>query len=183
MVLLQAERLRSRLAGGPDWRGADAIVRSAQHMASQPRDLVGSARLEVGLLRLSVAPRSLGALLPRLEAERAADWGGRVRLAVSPGLPPVSADAERLARAVASLAWALRASPGEVRLEAALAHGDVVVSARSPSANAPPRFDRRRAGGDLPPPTRPCTPPGSSSRPTAAASGSSAAPTAKAPCS
>jgi signal transduction histidine kinase len=83
---------------------ARTIVESARRMGSLTRDLVDSARLESGQLRVSPVPLDvaefLGDLLERLDVVIASD---RVHLAVPEDAPLVLADPDQLERIVVNL--------------------------------------------------------------------------------
>ncbi len=83
---------------------AQAILTSAQRMNVMIQDLVESARLEVGQLKLNLQPVDLGAFLADLQRRlRGALDVARVRLEVAPGLPTAWADPDRLERILVNL--------------------------------------------------------------------------------
>ena len=113
-------------------RSAAHIVRSAERMNRMISDLVDSARLESGQLRLVKRSVDLAALLAGLlEQSAGALEVGRVRVEVPAGLPAISADPDRLERVLTNLlSNALKYSEGDtpVVVSAAERNGEVVVS-------------------------------------------------------
>jgi PAS domain S-box-containing protein len=104
-VILAQAKLLGRRAETQDAlrQRADAISRSAQHMAALLGDLVESALLEAGKLRLDLAPVDVVALAHDLRRRLAAAYGDRIRVEAPPLLPPVVADAARLERILSNL--------------------------------------------------------------------------------
>ncbi len=134
IILLQAERLQGLLGADPSSRArgaADAIASTTLQLDAMMRDLVESARLEAGLLRLAPEPVHLAPFAAQLLARAGLADAGRVRLEIPERLPPVAADPARLDRIfrnVVSNALKFSSPPAEVRVGAAEAFGDVVVS-------------------------------------------------------
>ncbi len=133
--LQKADLERERLS-------ADAIAINARRMNAMIQDLVDAARLESGQLRLNrqlVDLRSfISDLLRRLGP---AMETGRIRAEVPEGLPPVSADPDRLERILTNLlSNALKySSPGsEVLVSAQRWDGDVVTSVSDRGPGIPP---------------------------------------------
>jgi len=113
-------------------RSVEAIVSGAQRMSAMIEDLVDSARLESGQLRLERQPVELGPfladLLRRLKGIMEI---GRVRAEIPEALPPASADPNRLERILTNLLGnALKYSPAgtEVLVTATATDGEVTVS-------------------------------------------------------
>ena len=105
-VILGHARMLGRRAEGPEaLRGrAEAILTSAQRMASMLDDLVESALLEAGKLRLERAPVNVGALVSDLRARLAAHLDSERIRVIAPERPvQVLADAARLERVVVNL--------------------------------------------------------------------------------
>jgi PAS domain S-box-containing protein len=89
---------------GPEERSAEAIVTSARGMNAMIQDLVDSARLESGQLKLSLTPVDLRQLVLDLKGRLAAVYDvSRIRLEAPERLPPVAADPERLERVLVNL--------------------------------------------------------------------------------
>ena len=135
IILGQAQLLCRRLDAGDIQqarRSSEAIATSAQRMNVMIQDLVDSLRVEAGRLELSPRPIDLGSYLrDLLQRSATALQTGRVRLSVPPGLPPASADPNRLDRIVLnllshSLKYSGPESPVDLRVERA--NGEVVVS-------------------------------------------------------
>jgi signal transduction histidine kinase len=82
---------------------SDAIVKSAHAMAAMLTDLVESALLEAGKLRLDLAPVDVAALALDLRRRLAAAYGDRIRVDVQPGIGPIVADGGRLERILSNL--------------------------------------------------------------------------------
>jgi len=83
---------------------AEAIATSAQRMASMLNDLVESALLDAGKLRLEKDPLDLGAMVRELRERLAAPYDGeRIRVEVPPMLPRLMADANRIERVLMNL--------------------------------------------------------------------------------
>ena len=121
---------------------AEAIAVSAQRMNAMIQDLVDAARLESGQLRLNLQAVDLSAflsdLLRRLEPTLET---ARVRVDLPEGLPPVSADPNRLERILTNLlSNALKYSPPgtEVRVTAEPRDGEVVTSISDQGPGIPP---------------------------------------------
>lgn len=85
-------------------RSAGAILTSAQRMNAMIQDLVDSARLEAGQLRIAVQPVQLPTFVSDLR-ERMAGTPGAERIRVQPAgaLPAVLADPDRLERILSNL--------------------------------------------------------------------------------
>jgi signal transduction histidine kinase len=104
VVLLQVERLRRAAATATETSAIEAIATAGRQMSAMTRDLTESAHLESGALRLSREPVHLRPLVLELVALlRGALPIDRVWVDISPDLPPVAADAPRLARVVQNL--------------------------------------------------------------------------------
>lgn len=103
----QAELLlrRLRLAGaaGRELRGAEAILASARRMNTMIQDLVDAARLENHQLRLDLKPLDLYPFVVSLAEQLWAADGERIKVEPAESLPPVLADADRLARVLGNL--------------------------------------------------------------------------------
>ena len=81
-----------------------AILTSAKRMNVMIQDLVDSVRGQLGRLELNRKPVDLGQFLADLLQRSEASYEmGRVHLAIEQGLPPVSADPDRLERIVLNL--------------------------------------------------------------------------------
>ncbi|MBI3976968.1 MAG: PAS domain-containing protein [Chloroflexi bacterium] len=117
-------------AGLSAYRGnVDAIGISARRMDAMIRDLVDSARLEAGQIRLERVPVNLGVFVADLlERSRPLVDLHRIQVAVPLDLPPVPADPDRLERILTNLlSNALKYSPPTA---------EVLVSARQDGAVA-----------------------------------------------
>ena len=117
---------------GPEMHGAEAIVTSAKRMNAMIEDLVDSARLESGQLRLEKRPVDLNAFVSDLlhRAKEAMDVG-RVKVDIPAELPTVLADPNRLERILTNLLTnALKYSPleTEVLFRAESTNKEVLVS-------------------------------------------------------
>ncbi len=132
VILFQAERL-ARIAGeqGDErvLRSAVTAVASARRIDAMLRDLVDSARLDRGAVRLEPRPVSLPALVRDLLAGSAGVLDvGRVEMQVPDDLPRVRADASRLERILANLVSnALKYSEPGTPVRVAAARQDRVV--------------------------------------------------------
>ncbi len=162
-VLGQAQLLHRRLeqAGRParDLESARAVVAGARRMNTMIQDLVDSARMESGQLRLSIEPLDmrgfLGDLMKRLSTVMDI---GRVRARVPEGLPPVLADTDRLERIMTNLlSNALKYSPAESEVTVTVRReGDQLITAAIdrgpgiPAEDLPRLFQRyvRAAGSE-----------------------------------
>ena len=132
VILAQAKLIGRRAEAAEAVRGrADAIVSSAQAMASMLNDLVESALLEAGKLRLEQAPVNLPEMVRDLRRRLAATFDGeRIRLVGEDGVPRVMADPNRIERVLVNLLTnALKYSaPGtEVVVRFATVEDDVLV--------------------------------------------------------
>ncbi|MBI2953531.1 MAG: PAS domain-containing protein [Chloroflexi bacterium] len=118
-------QLVERFADKPEIvrNSANAIIVSARHMNLMIQDLVDSARLEAGQLRLEKQPVNLRAFTAELlERSRALVDVKRLQLEIAPDLPAASADPDRLERIFTNLLTnALKYSPADK---------DVLVKAR-----------------------------------------------------
>ena len=131
-VSLLADTLAEQHIEGSLHYSIEVIQRSVQRMNSMIDDLVDSARIEGRQLQLDCQPVELSTYLPDfLRRSEAVMPVERVRLELSPDLPPVSADADRLERIVTNLlSNALKYSaPGTpVLVHAHQQDGEVVVA-------------------------------------------------------
>ncbi len=150
-ILTQAELLQRQGLPGPQRSGAEAIVASARRMNVMIQDLVDSARLESGQLQLNRRPVDLYAFLQELKQRLAGAMDmERVQVTAEPGLPPVSADPDRLERILTNLiSNALKYSaPGTLVTVALYPHPGELVTAVSdrgpgiPPADLPRLFQR-----------------------------------------
>ncbi len=104
----QAQRIERLLAGselhGRTRSSIDAIVNGTRRMNAMIEDLVESARLEAGQLRMELAPLDLRAFLPAM-LQRVADalQTERIHLRIPEQLPAARADANRLERILINL--------------------------------------------------------------------------------
>ena len=105
VILAQAKLLGRRNEGADSVRSrSEAIVANAQRMAAMLNDLVESALLEAGKLRLEVAPLDVVHMVQDLRARLAAPFGGeRIRLEAAEVVPPALADPNRLERVLVNL--------------------------------------------------------------------------------
>ncbi len=117
---------------GRQRHSAEAILGAARRMNAMIQDLVDSARLEAGQLRLQREPVELRHFLSDLlERAKVALDVGRVRVEIPEGLLPVNADPDRLERILSNLlSNALKYSPSDTEVKVAVkaAGGEVVVS-------------------------------------------------------
>jgi PAS domain S-box-containing protein len=125
----QGQMLQANLRTGKTERAlgsADAIVVSAKRMGAMIRDLVDSARLEMGQLELVREPLDLPSFVADMLARLAGTPGGqRLRLAESECLTPVWADPDRLERILGNLVSnALKYSPPASAVVISLAERD-----------------------------------------------------------
>jgi signal transduction histidine kinase len=147
---------------------AGAVRQSAEWMERIIRDLLDVTAIEGGRLAVDRGPVSAGVVAEQLRARYApiaAERGCVLAIAVDPALPPVDADAERLAQALGNLLGnAIKFTPpgGTVRLGMAPAPGGGVrfevrdTGPGIPAEHLPHLFDRfwqaretRRAGAGL----------------------------------
>ncbi len=142
---------------------AETIVEAAKRMNAMIDDLVESARLEAGQLRLEPSPIELSSFMAvLLERDLTLHDRRRVRLDIEETLPPVKADAQRLERILMNLITnALKYSPAssEIVARAEKTGEQVTVSVTDsgqgiPAEDQPHVFDRyyrsetvRKTGG------------------------------------
>ena len=133
-IILGQARVIQRFAdqAGLVSKGAESIATSAHQMNTMIQDLVDSARLEAEQLKLNRVPLDLRQFVLDLK-ERLAGLleARRIRVEAPEGLPPVSADPDRLERILTNLlSNALKYSaPGtEVTVTLARQDGEVVTS-------------------------------------------------------
>jgi signal transduction histidine kinase len=128
-----------------------AIQRNALRMDTMIHDLMEMARVEGGQLRLARQPIDIAAYLPELLARlEPALPVARVTLELAAGLPPVSADPDRLDRIVTNLlSNALKYSEPDapVAVRATAADGVVALAVRDngrgiPAEHLPRIFER-----------------------------------------
>ncbi|MDI7275674.1 MAG: PAS domain S-box protein [Anaerolineae bacterium] len=141
-IMGQAELLLRALdrAGmkGRERQNAEAILRGAQRMNALIQDLVDTARMEAGRLALKREPIDLPSFVASFKERLAGTMEtARIRVVAEEGLPPVSADPDRLERILTNLlSNALKYStPGtEVTVTFRQEDGEVVtaVSDRGP---------------------------------------------------
>lgn len=122
--------------------GAEAVLVSARRMNVMIQDLVDTARLQSGQLRLNTRPLALAPFLDEaIERLSGSQEAERVRIDLAPDLPLVLADPDRLERVVVNLlSNALKYSAADSAVTvAARADGDqVVVSVADQGAGIPP---------------------------------------------
>ena len=161
-VLGQAQLLARQLerAGltGRELERAEAIVRTARRMNTMIGDLVDSARFESGQLALRRQSVDLLAFVEQLKAEQATTMdSARIQITAAEGLPPVSADPDRLARILVNLlSNALKYSPPQTPVTVTLQPNgsEVVVSVTDQGCGIAPedmprlfqRYFRAQAG-------------------------------------
>lgn len=142
----------------------DGIDRASGRLARLVRALLDVSRIESGQVPVTLGPVDAGAAMRAAAAQAAPEDGDAVRVAVSPKLPPVMADADRLEDVLANLIGNARrfSPPGAPVLVRAHADGGAVqieVEDRGPGIAEAEReriFDRfyqaqrgaeRRQGG------------------------------------
>ncbi len=105
VILAQAKLLGRRNEGSSAVRTrGEAIAASAQRMAAMLNDLVESALLEAGKLRLELAPLDVVEMLRDLRGRLAAPFHGeRIRVDAAAGVPDVWADPNRIERVLVNL--------------------------------------------------------------------------------
>ncbi len=136
VTLLQAERLLKMVDAGarPRERAVvEGIAAGAREMGVLIRDLVDSARLEMGLVGLERQALDLKAFAAEVLRRPGLETLGRVRLGLPDGLPQVDADPVRLERILRNLVSALGklgggAAERGIEVVATVAYGEVVVS-------------------------------------------------------
>ena len=145
VTLLQAERLLKLVdaAERPRERKAvETILAATRDMGVLVRDLVDSARLEMGLVGLERQPLDLRAFAAEVLGRPGLEALGRVRFALPEGLPRVHADPVRLERILRNLVSAFAKLGGdpqaEIGIVASCAYGEVVVSLRDRGPAPPP---------------------------------------------
>jgi PAS domain S-box-containing protein len=105
-VILAQAKLIGRRSEGPEAirARAEAIATSAQRMTAMLNDLVESALLEAGKLRLEREPVDLAAMARDLRGRLADPYDGdRIRIEAAADVPVVSADPARLERVLVNL--------------------------------------------------------------------------------
>ncbi len=145
VTLLQAERLLKMVDAGErprERKAVESIAASAREMGVLIRDLVDSARLEMGLVGLERQALDLRAFAAEVLGRPGLEALGRVRLALPEGLPMVHADPVRLERILRNLVSAFGKlggnAQGEIAVVAGDAYGEVVVSLRDRGPAPPP---------------------------------------------
>lgn len=111
-------------------RGADAIATSARRMNVMIQDLVDSARLDTGHLKLNRLSIDVPAVAASLR-DRLPGASQRVVVEPAPNLPPVLVDPARLERILVTLignALKYSMAPSLVRVNFRLEHGCVVTA-------------------------------------------------------
>jgi len=133
-VILGQAQIIHRFPDKPDQvrRSAGSIITSARRMDAIIQDLVDSARVESGQLRLEMERVQLSSFLSEL-LERVAPVidVSRIRVHIPQELPPIAADRDRLERILINLLTnALKYSPGstEVLIGAEKTNGEIAVS-------------------------------------------------------
>lgn len=129
--ILESEIPRSR-RGGPDQHSIDAILKGVYRMNAMIQDLVDSARLEAGQLRMNPEPVDLGAFVYDLRQRLIGmDRARRIELNVPDDLPPVMVDPDRLERVLMNLITnALKYAAPDTPIEVSLRrHDDEVILA------------------------------------------------------
>lgn len=120
----------------------EVIITSARRMSAMIQDLIESARLESGQLKLNRESLDLGAALLELEERLTGSLGGeRLHVIVPAGLPRVSADPALLERILTNLLTnALKYSPpGSVVTVTLVQHeGEIVTSIVDHGPGIPP---------------------------------------------
>ncbi len=130
---------RSTEPGSSQRRSADAIVAAAKRMNVMIQDMVDSARMEAGQLRIEPRPVNVEPFIREM-LERVAAGAvdvGRIRTEIETGLPPAAADPERLERILTNLLTnALKYSePGtEVLLKVGRSGDQILTSVADKSA-------------------------------------------------
>ncbi len=142
----QAQMLLRTLAmadvGASAQRSAEAILAGSRRMNTMIQDLVDSARLESGQMRLDREPVDLHRLL--LEMKERLDGvldTQRIRAEASKELPPVSADPNRLERILTNLlSNALKYSSPGTEIVVSITHrdGQVITSVTDQGPGIPP---------------------------------------------
>jgi len=139
-LLLRA--LEKAGADGHQRLKAQAILASSQRMNAMIEDLVDSARLEAGTLRLAPRPVALRPLLLELKERLAGVLESeRIRIQAPQDLPPIWADPNYLERILVNLlSNALKCSPSPSEVTLAVAHdGDqAVISVADRGPGIPP---------------------------------------------
>ena len=111
---------------------AAAIITSSQRMNTMIEELVESARLEAGQIRLNLQPIDLRSFMLDLKQRLAGTLEtDRIRVEAPEGLPPVTADPDRLERILTNLlsnALKYSAPDTEVTVSLARADGEVITS-------------------------------------------------------
>ena len=139
----QAQLLRMALSHGAltghEQRSVEAILASSQRMNAMIQDLVDSARIESGQVRLEPQPLDLARFVGKAKDRLAAPADlGRLRVVIPADLPPVRADPDRLERILTNLLTnALKYSPPT---------SEVTISARQEAKEAVIAVSDRGAG-------------------------------------
>lgn len=128
--LLQRELAQAGLKDGAR-RSLDAIIISARRMDVMIEDLVDSTRMEAGQLQLETQPVDLLTFMSNLLRRAGPIMDvGRIKFEIPAGLPPISADPDRLERIMLNLlSNALKYSPpeAEVLVKAEKTNGEVTI--------------------------------------------------------
>jgi signal transduction histidine kinase len=138
-------RLRDSLTDEQHARLFDVAQTSGERLRRLIDELLLVASAEHGGASLALRPVDLTALFGEVEAELAKAAGGRLHVAVGPGLDAVTTDAEKLRRIVTNLVEnALKYAPdGPVRLRAER-RDELVVVAVADEGPGIPEADRER---------------------------------------
>ena len=132
---------------------AAVMLEAATQMDRLIQDLLDVTRIEAGRMRLSLQPVELSdvaAAAHDMLTPAAAAKSVSLALELAPGLPKVHADPDRVTQLLSNLignAVKFTAPGGEVRIEAGVADGDVLVTVRDTgvgisAADLPKVFDR-----------------------------------------
>lgn len=121
LTIIQGQaQLIDRLLDKPELvrKCASAIVASAQRMNSMIQDLVDSARLEAGQVKLEKQPVNLQTqLTDLLERSKALVEAERVQVDIPEDLPPANADPDKLERILTNLITnAIKYSPPDTKV-------------------------------------------------------------------
>ncbi|MFL5271625.1 MAG: ATP-binding protein [Anaeromyxobacteraceae bacterium] len=142
VISAQAKLLARRADSAEAVRArADAISKCAHQMAAMLQDLVESALLEAGKLRLDLAPVDVDALLRDLRRRLAAAYGDRIVVVAEPALPRLLADAARLERILTNLLTnACKYSPTDREVTVRVAAGleELAISVEDQGAGIAP---------------------------------------------
>lgn len=153
VISIAANTLLQRLPGPSSRRPVERIIRSAQRADRMVRDLLAISAIETGQLLLDVKPVNTADLIfSAVESQQnvAAEASIIIGTDLSPELPPICADEERLLEVLENLmgnAFKFTSERGTITVGASRRNGDVVIWVKDSGSGIAPEqmphiFDR-----------------------------------------